>query len=115
MLSSAFLSMASFLVRFLLLLAGGFFLFRLWRATRSDQRLVNAVIAAGFIGRSLAGQALFWISYLQMPFARHLQIGDGLWFFALDAMNYVPASRALAHDGVGAIVAYTAIHSSVAF
>lgn len=46
-------------------------------------------VAAGFLLRALAGQVLFWISYLRLPVARSLQVGDGLWFFALDAEYFI--------------------------
>jgi hypothetical protein len=49
----------------------------------------SLIIAAGFLLRAFAGQALFWISYLRLPIARPLQLGDGLWFFAVDGAFYV--------------------------
>jgi len=115
MLRFYFQLMIPFLLHFLLLPAAGYALFRLWRATRSEQRLVNVVIAIGFIGRAVAAQVLFWIAYLQLPFAQHLQVGDGIWFFARDALIYVPAASVLARSGIGAIVAYNTGNASVAF
>jgi len=107
--------MLVFLIRFVILLFAGYALFRLLRASQSSERWVNIVIAIGFLGRAIAGQILFWISYAQLPIARGLQMGDGLWFFAVDAMQYVATARRLAQMGVRTIIDYPAGGASVAF
>lgn len=107
--------MLSFLTRFVVLLLAGFALFRLWRANRSSDRWINIVIAVGFLGRAVIGQILFWISYEQLPIARALQMGDGLWFFARDALIYFPTATQLAQGGVHAIIDYSTGGPSVAF
>ena len=61
------------------------------------------IIAGGFLFRAVAGCALFWISYLQLPIARSLQIGRGFWFFALDAEWYFQLATMYAAAGLKAI------------
>jgi hypothetical protein len=107
--------MTSFLTHLFIAILAGFGLFHLWRRTRSTDRWMNLVIAAGFLGRAIVGQVLFWISYQRFPIAPQLQLGDGLWFFARDALNYFPTAVGLAHTGVSAIIAYPSGGASVAF
>lgn len=57
------------------------------RAFRSD-RIVSMLVAIGFLARAITGQALFWISYLHLPFLTRLQAGDGFWFYAADGRKY---------------------------
>src|SRR4051794_29892102 len=94
-------TMIPFLLRLVLLLFSGYALFRLWRDHRSAYRWINIVIAAGFVARAVAGQLMFWISYARLPVAKQLQMGDGLWFFARDALEYFPVATKLARSGVG--------------
>ena len=63
--------------------------FGLWRLCRAQPRIV----VAGFLVRALVGQALFWISYLRLPVARSLQLGDGFWFFAVDGRSISATPR----------------------
>jgi hypothetical protein len=107
--------MISLLTRFVILLLAGLALFHLWRANQSRDRWVNAVIAAGFLGRAVVGQLIFWISYARLPIAQGLQMGDGLWFFARDALLYFPTATGLANSGVRAIIEYPTGGASVAF
>jgi hypothetical protein len=107
--------MIPFLTHFVTLLFAGYALFRLWQANRSGDRWINIVIAAGFLGRAVVGQIIFWVSYARLPIARELQMGDGLWFFARDALDYFPTATRLAQAGVGAIVEYPTSGASVAF
>ena len=107
-----------FLVIFqtLLDIAAGAAMFFLWRKTLSRDRWSNLLIAGGFLLRAFTGQALFWISYARLPIARSLQMGNGFWFFALDAANlYYPQAVTYAHAGVASIVHYPRGLSSVAF
>jgi hypothetical protein len=64
----------------------------------------SKIIAAGFLVRAFVGQALFWISYLRLPFARSLQIGDGFWFFAEDGPYYLFCARQAAEQGFPGIL-----------
>lgn len=68
-------------------LLAGYALFRFWRAIAA-RGVGVAVIAIGFALRAMGGAALFVVSWLELPFARSLQLGNGLWFFALDARAY---------------------------
>jgi hypothetical protein len=64
----------------------------------------SKIIAAGFLVRAFVGQALFWISYLRLPIARSLQIGDGFWFFAMDGPEYLRLANATASHGLVGIL-----------
>jgi hypothetical protein len=72
----------------------------LWRLCRAQPKIV----IAGFLVRALVGQALFWISYLRLPFARSMQLGDGIWFFALDSRFYLRYATKLVERGPAAIL-----------
>ena len=74
--------------------------FGLWRLCRAQP----AIVIAGFLIRALVAQALFWISYLQLPVARSLQLGDGLWFFAIDGQHYLKDATTLVARGLAAIL-----------
>jgi hypothetical protein len=52
----------------------------------------------------VVGQALFWISYLKLPFARSLQTGNGFWFFAIDGPHYLNYAVRLLADGPQAVL-----------
>src|SRR5436309_2103170 len=94
--------------------AACFGLWRFWRVL--DGRGVSSrIIAAGLLIRALGGQVLFWISWLRMPVARSLQIGDGLWFFAVDGQAYLGFARELLGRGVKAIVFIEATYPSRIF
>ena len=73
------------------------------------------IIAAGFLIRAFAGQLLFWISYLGLPIGRSLQLGDGLWFFALDSSYYLQYARQLIAQGPEAILLANAVYPSHVF
>jgi len=108
--------MISYLFHFLLLLGAGVALFLLWRKTTLlADPWMNLMIAAGFLARAVLAQALFWISYASLPVARSLQLGKGVWFFALDALQYYPLAIAGAHSGIWTIVSYPRKESSVSF
>ena len=74
--------------------------FGLWRLCRAQP----AIVIAGFLIRAFVAQALFWISYLQLPIARSLQLGNGLWFFAVDGEFYLKDATKLAARGLTAIL-----------
>lgn len=61
------------------------------------------IIVGGFLVRAFVGQALFWISYLKLPVARTLQLGDGFWFFAADGAEYLRLATDAAARGIGGI------------
>jgi len=108
--------MISILIQCFLVILAGLGLFRLWRATHSSSRWINNLIAAGLLARALFGQLLFWISYLRLPFARSMQMGNGFWFFGSDgALEYFPTAAALAHSGLRAIIEYPTSAASTGF
>jgi len=74
--------------------------FWLWRLCRAQP----AIVIAGFLIRAFVAQALFWISYLQLPVARSLQLGNGLWFFAIDGQHYLKDATKLVARGLAAIL-----------
>src|SRR5207244_7286673 len=107
--------MLLFSVQTALLIAAGVGLFRLWRAAAPSERWLHLAVAAGFLARALLGQALFWISWARLPIARSLQLGDGFWIFAQDALWYFSEATRVAHTGPWAIVMYDRVASSVRY
>lgn len=101
--------MSTVLVLQILLVAAA--CFGLWRLCRNQPKIV----IAGFLVRALVGQALFWISYLRLPFGRSLQLGDGLWFFALDGRFYLRYASKLVALGPAAILLDADQYPSVFF
>jgi hypothetical protein len=65
--------------------------------------------------RAVAGEALFWTSYLRLPIARPLQLGGGLWFFGLDGASYMAYAESLARRGPIATLTIDAHYPSRAF
>lgn len=78
--------------------------FAAFRWFQQRDRTVALIVAAGLLVRAVAGQLLFWISYLSLPFARSLQSGGGFWFYARDGMKYFNSAALAAERGIGAIV-----------
>jgi hypothetical protein len=92
------------IVQILLSLFAGAGLFFMWRRVVASNRSVAWLVTAGLLIRALAGQIAFWISYLHLPLARSLQLGDGFWIFGLDGMTYFQQAAAVAHSGPLAIL-----------
>src|SRR5438270_2374112 len=98
-------SMILIFIQAVLVIGAGFLLLRLWRLAAPSERWLRYVVAAGFVGRALVGQALFWISWARLPIARSMQFGNGLWTFANDAfLYYVPFAFKAAEHGPRAIM-----------
>jgi len=102
-------------IQAVLVIGAGVGLFWLWRLAAPSERWLHYVVAAGFLGRAVLGQALFWISWARLPIARGMQIGDGLWSFALDALLYVPFARWGAEHGPWAIIMFDRTAPSVMY
>jgi hypothetical protein len=102
------------ILQVLLTIGGCYGLWRFWRALGGRGR-ASHIITAGFLIRALASQLLFWISWLHLPIARSLQLGDGFWFFAVDGPWYLSYARDLLHRGPGAIVFITPTYASRIF
>jgi hypothetical protein len=81
------------------------FAWGLWRAWWSfrDDRVVLAIVGVGLAVRALAGALMFWVSYLEVPLGTSLQLGNGLWFFALDGTTYYWYAEVAASGGLRAI------------
>src|SRR5664279_223453 len=80
----------------------------LWVFLRSmarESRFAGHAIAAGFLLRAFGSLATFFVSWCRLPFARSLQIGDGLWFYGLDGASYFHIARRIAHAGIGSYLA----------
>lgn len=96
----------SVLLQFVMCLLAGFALWKLLRMFAREERLVRYLVVLGFCGRAIPGAILFWISWMQLPIARSLQLDYGLWFFALDGRKYFRAAAAAAEVGPGLILTY---------
>jgi hypothetical protein len=82
----------------------GFAIFRLWRRIAASNRTVFWLVTTGLLLRGLGGVLAFWLSYLGLPIARSLQIGRGLWVFAVDATLYVQYAVSYAAGGFQSIL-----------
>lgn len=96
--------------------AACFALWRLWCRWfgRGDARAA-LVAGVGLVARAAAGEALFWTSYLRLPIARPLQLGGGLWFFAVDGAGYMAYAESLARRGAMATLTIDAHYPSRAY
>src|SRR4051812_28359132 len=91
-------------VQSVLLIGAAVGLFRLWRFAAPSELWLRYVVAAGFLSRAVVGQVLFWISWARLPIGRAMQLGDGLWIFAMDARTYVDLATFDATHGLWAII-----------
>jgi len=80
-----------------------FALWKLWTSLAGRGR-ASLIIALGFLIRAFGGETLFWISYLRLPVARSLQLGDGFWFFAVDGPGMLDYTCQLIAGGPGALL-----------
>jgi hypothetical protein len=101
-------------VQSLLVVAAGVALFFLWRRFVQPTRW-GWIVTLGFLLRAYAGLALFWVSWLKLPFARSMQAGAGLWFFAVDGRTYFRHAFRAAAGGLEGILAYDRGAPSVAY
>src|ERR1019366_4861178 len=81
-----------------LAVAACFALWKLWTSLAGRGR-ASLIITFGFLIRAFGGEILFWISYLKLPVARSLQLGDGFWFFAVDGPGMLGYARELIPGG----------------
>jgi len=77
----------------------------MWRRVAASNRWVAWLVTAGVLIRAVGGQVVFWISYLHLPIARSLQLGDGFWIFGLDGMTYFQQSAGVASGPAGILFA----------
>lgn len=76
----------------------------LLRRTLSFGAVASWIVAGGFLIRAFAGQVLFWISYLDLPVAKELHLGDGFWFFGLDGQGFYRLATAELAEGPRSIL-----------
>lgn len=79
----------------------------MWAALSRQSKWIGILATVGFITRAIGGLILFWISYLGLPLGSRLQLGNGLWFFALDGSQYMIFANAAAASGLHGIVFIT--------
>ena len=96
--------MILFLVQTAILLAAGLALWRLWRFTDRHSSRIGLLVAGALLLRAIPGVVLFWISYLELPYGRSLQLTKGFWFYATDGLAYFNRAIVAASDGVPGII-----------
>jgi hypothetical protein len=92
------------LIQLIVTVVAGFGLFLLWRRVSRGEGPLFWIVTAGVLIRAFGGQVAFWVSYLRLPIATSLQLGDGFWFFAPDSVEYFKRALTLAHNGPGEIL-----------
>src|SRR5437016_5915988 len=86
------------LIQLVFTCGAGWVLWKAWRRLAAFNARAGVLIGAGLVIRALTAQAMFWVSYLHLPFARSLQDGDGFWTLAVDGRAYFAhANHLLAH------------------
>lgn len=78
-------------------------LWALWQWS-SREPASRTIIGLGLLLRAIPGLALYWISFLELPIGRSLQMGDGYWFFGGDGIAYLKPAITAARHGIGAIL-----------
>jgi hypothetical protein len=76
---------------------------------------VQLIVGLGLLARALAGQLLFWISFLGLPVARSMHFGGGYWFFGLDGAAYMAYANGIAGRGLGSLLVIEGPYPSRAF
>lgn len=99
----------------LLILFAALVLPRMWRATVQHSHGLALILGGGILVRAVLGQILFWISWLELPFARSLQMERGFWYFGSDGWLYFVQATAAASGGIDGIVSLNANYPSVFF
>jgi hypothetical protein len=107
--------MALMILQILLLFPAGVVVFVMWRRIAASSPTVAWLVTVGVLVRAVAGQIAFWISYLRLPIARSLQLGDGFWIFGLDAQTFFQQAVAAAHSGPLGILFLDRTTSSVSY
>jgi|KBSSwiStaDraftv2_1062776.scaffolds.fasta_scaffold05360_4 hypothetical protein len=102
-------------LRLILTSAACFGLWRLWRAIDTIDRRAAMIAGVGLLIRLVAGQTLFWISWLKLPFARSLQLGSGLWFYAIDGQWYLQYADKILGQGPATVLTIDATYPSRVF
>jgi hypothetical protein len=74
-----------------------------WRRARPGVD-VAVIVGIALAVRGILGAALFWVSYLELPIARSLQLGNGFWFIAWDGLDYFRYADAAVAEGLPGIL-----------
>lgn len=85
-----------------LAIGAGLLLWLMWRRLQRRTDLLW-IVGAGLAARGLLGSVLFWVSYLELPIGRSLQLGNGFWFIAPDGAGYFRLADLAASGGPLAI------------
>ncbi len=102
-------------LRLILTTAACWGLWRLWRAIDATDRRAAMIVGVGLLIRLVAGQTLFWISWFKLPFARSLQLGSGLWFYAIDGQWYLAYADKILGQGPATVFTIDATYPSRVF
>lgn len=70
-----------------------------YRYVLARSTVIGRVLGVAIVVRTVLGVALFAISYLHLPIAESLQLGDGFWQPALDATGYYGRAATAADAG----------------
>ncbi|HEY3044910.1 MAG TPA: hypothetical protein VGJ39_12835 [Vicinamibacterales bacterium] len=77
----------------------GWLVLTAYRWVRQRSEALGVVFALGILVRIVMGVTLFWISYLHLPIARSLQLGNGFWQVTADATGYYQLAAGAADAG----------------
>lgn len=94
--------MAAAIIQTLLATIACALLFVAFRRLRGSRATV-LLLAIGLLARAVAGQAAFWISWLQLAPGRSLQLGKGFWSYGTDGVFYFDRAVTAARQGAEAI------------
>ena len=86
-----------------------------WWRRMPQQHAIRTIVGVGLAARAAAGVAFFWASYLRLPIAPSLQLGDGFWFFGLDGKYYFEPGVEAARTGIQGILQVSPTLPSVFF
>ncbi|MEQ1870067.1 MAG: hypothetical protein ABL961_08605 [Vicinamibacterales bacterium] len=64
---------------------------------------IGFVVTLGVAVRAVLGLGLFWVSYLNLPILRSLQLGNGFWSVMIDATQYHAVASRAVESGLSSI------------
>jgi hypothetical protein len=91
--------MVLYIARVVAMLGLGWLVLTGYRYVRARSTVMASILGLAIIVRGVLGVALFTISYLHLPIAESLQVGDGFWQPALDATGYYQLAAGAADAG----------------
>jgi hypothetical protein len=87
------------LLHLIVAVAFGGFVWASYRWIRRRSAVIGTIVAITVLVRAAAGVALFWTSYLKLPIAESLQIGNGFWLLFQDSLIYYSLAAEAATTG----------------